>query len=146
MRFTAGGSRTVKPEKLSLGQRVAVLCRGVTVPRPESARQPADLAPDCQRLSIQRYVHGIRLGAWVVDRGPKTPLVVLFHGYGAEKTSMIPQARMFLHMGASVLLVDFRGSGESSESYTTIGFREADDVAHAVWYARELLPHSAVIL
>ena len=56
------------------------------------------------------------------------------------------QARMFLHMGASVLLVDFRGSGESSESYTTIGFREADDVAHAVWYARELLPHSAVIL
>jgi len=29
----------------------------------------------------------------------------------------------------SVLLVDFRGSGDSSEAYTTIGFDEAKDVA-----------------
>jgi pimeloyl-ACP methyl ester carboxylesterase len=30
-------------------------------------------------------------------------------------------------MGASVMLVDFRGSGGSSERYTTIGLREAED-------------------
>ena len=86
------------------------------MPRPERTRQPVDLSPDCQRLSIQRYAHGTRLGAWYVGRGSKTPLVVLFHGCGAEKASMIPQARMFLQLGASVLLVDFRGSGEPSSS------------------------------
>jgi pimeloyl-ACP methyl ester carboxylesterase len=42
--------------------------------------------------------------------------------------------------------VDFRGSGESSEAYTTIGYREAEDVAAAVRYAREHLPHARLIL
>jgi pimeloyl-ACP methyl ester carboxylesterase len=56
------------------------------------------------------------------------------------------EARAFLEMGLSVLLVDFRGSGDSSESYTTLGFREAEDVACAVRYAHDHLPHSQVIL
>lgn len=146
MSLTAGGSRTLKPEKLSWAERAKVLCLGVTVPRPVSTRSPEELAPDCQRLPIQRPFDCVRLGAWYVDRGPKTPLVVLFHGYGAEKTSLIPQAKVFLKLGASVLLVDFRGSGESSEAYTTIGFREADDVAAVVEYTHAVLPHSAVIL
>ena len=49
-------------------------------------------------------------------------------------------------MGLSVLLIDFRGSGDSSESYTTIGFDEAEDVAASVRYARANLPHGKIIL
>ena len=145
MYFTTGGSRTSKPEKLSWGQKARVLLMGVNVPRPQSNRQPSDLDPECRCLSI-RGPDGVSLGGWYVDRGAKTPLVILFHGYGAEKTSLLPEARTFLQLGASVLLIDFRGSGESSESYTTIGFQEANDVSAVMRYACDALPHSSVIL
>ena len=145
MYFTSGGTRTEKPEKLTLGQRIKVLLTGVNVPRPVSTRQPSDLDPGCRRLAI-RGTNGITLGCWYVDRGEKTPLVILFHGYGGEKTSLIREAKVFLQLGTSVLLVDFRGSGESSESYTTIGFREADDVAAVMRHARFNLHHPSVVL
>ena len=145
MFFTSGSTRTLKPEKLSGGQKVKVLLFGVHVPRPESDRRPADLDPACQRLSIH-CPDGVKLGCWYVDRGAKTPLVVLFHGYGAEKTCLLREAKAFLELGTSVLLVDFRGSGESSESYTTIGFREATDVSAVMRHARGALHHPSVIL
>jgi pimeloyl-ACP methyl ester carboxylesterase len=145
MYFTGGGSRTNQPEKLTLGQRIKVLITGVNVPRPESNRKPSDLSPDCQRLSI-RTQDGITLGGWYVDHGGKTPLVILFHGYGGNKTGLLREAKTFLQLGTSVLLVDFRGSGESSESYTTIGYREADDVSAVMHYARNTLHHSLVVL
>jgi alpha-beta hydrolase superfamily lysophospholipase len=90
--------------------------------------------------------NGIRLGAWYCPGAAQGPLVILFHGYAGEKTGTLPEARAFLEMGLSVLLVDFRGSGDSSESYTTLGFREAEDVAAAVRYAHDHLPPSPVIL
>ena len=80
MYFTSGGTRTEKPEKLTLGQRIKVLLTGVNVPRPVSTRQPSDLDPGCRRLAI-RGTNGITLGCWYVDRGEKTPLVILFHSY-----------------------------------------------------------------
>ena len=73
-------------------------------------------------------------------------MVILFYGYSAEKTSLLDEARAFLDLGASVLLVDFRGSGGSSESYTTVGVHEAEDVAAAIRYARERLSHGNVFL
>ena len=145
MYFTSGGTRTEKPEKLTLGQRAKVLLTGVNVPRPASNRQPPELDPECRRLAIHG-TNGIILGCWYVDRGGRTPLVILFHGYGSEKTRLIQEARVLLSLGTSVLLVDFRGSGESSESYTTIGFREAEDVAAVLQHARLNLHHPSVIL
>ena len=49
----------------------------------------------------------------------------------------------FRKLGYSTLLVDFRGSGGSSEATTTIGVLEADDVAAAVAFARTTWPGRA---
>ena len=80
--------------------------------------------------------------------GEGTPLVILFHGYAADKTSLLREAKILIGLGQSVLLVDFRGSGGSSESYTTVGIREGDDVAAVVRYANEnlLQVHTSTIL
>lgn len=145
MRFTPGGARTGKPEQLSFSQRLRVLAFGVSIPRPASERRATDLDPKCRRVSITG-ADSVMLGAWYCDRGTGTPLVILFHGYSAEKSSLLTEARIFLDLGASVLLVDFRGSGESSESYTTIGFREADDVSAAMRYATNSLSHRRILL
>jgi hypothetical protein len=145
MSFSPGGTRTCAPERLSPCAKARVLLQGVNLPRPTGSLSPAAVDPDCGALTIASG-DGTRLGCWYCDRGAGTPLVLLFHAYGAEKSSMIPQARAFLDLGASVLLVDFRGSGESSESYTTLGVREADDVDAVFRYARARLAHRSVIL
>jgi pimeloyl-ACP methyl ester carboxylesterase len=144
--FTAGGSRTKGPEKLSIPAKLKTLFVGVNIPRPASARSPSDLSRDCRVLTIAGGKDRLTLSAWYCNRGNETPLVILFHGYATEKTSLLPEARMFLDLGASVLLVDFRGSGDSSESYTTIGVHEAEDVAAVARYARGNLPHSVIVL
>ena len=100
MHFTSGGSPTSKPETLTCGQKVHVLLMGVNVPRPKSDRHPSDLDPECRRVSI-RCPDGVTLGGWYTNRGERTPLVVLFHGYSAEKTSLLQEAKTFLELGAS---------------------------------------------
>jgi hypothetical protein len=143
--FVVGGRRTVEPERLSPLAKCRVLLAGVRLPRPETEHVPTDLGPDCGRPMIEGR-EGTLLSAWCVDRGATTPLVILFHGYAAEKSLLLPEARALLDLGASVLLVDFQGSGGSSGSTTTIGFREADDVAAVTRYARDRWPDRAVIL
>ena len=128
MHFSTGGTGTSKPEALSLGDKAKVLLTGVNVPRPVGARSPSELSAGCQTIVV-KCPDGATLGAWYSNRGAGTPLVVLFHGYAAEKSCLLPEARAFGELGMSVLLVDFRGSGDSSEAYTTIGFDEAKDVA-----------------
>ena len=143
--FVAGGPRTAPAENLSFGQKLKTLFCGVHLPRPRTTLSPASLGPACRGLSFAG-ANGVRLGAWYCPVSPDSPLVILFHGYAAEKTDTRNEAGVFLEMGLSVLLVDFRGSGDSSESYTTIGHDEAEDVAAAVRYARASLPHSKLVL
>lgn len=145
MRFTQGGARTPPPEALSWAARIRTLFAGINIPRPARELPPSALAPDCRVLSIDGP-DGVALAAWYCDRGPDTPLVALFHGYGADKTFLIAEANALLETGASVLVADFRGSGGSSESYTTIGVLEAEDVAAVLRYARERLAHGSLIL
>jgi hypothetical protein len=143
--FVTGGPRTGNAETLSLGQKLKTLFYGVDLPRPRTTLSPTNLGPACRNLTFAG-TNGVRLGAWYCPVAPDSPLVILFHGYGDEKTGTLDDARVFLELGDSVLLVDFRGSGDSSESYTTVGYDEAEDVAAAVRYAKASLPHSKLVL
>jgi len=143
--FAALRPRTNEPEKLTLGQKAKVLLRGVSIPRPQSSVSPIDLAPATISLRLD-CTNGTTLGAWYCPGRSEKPLVILFHGYASEKSGTLPEAKAFLEMGLSVLLVDFRGSGDSSDSYTTVGFKEAEDVAAAMLYAREHWHHREVVL
>jgi uncharacterized protein len=145
LHFKAGNLRTQEPEQLTPGQKVKVVLCGVNIPRPRSSASPADLGPATSSLRLDG-TNGIKLGAWYCPGASDKPLVILFHGYSGEKTGTLPEAKAFLKMGLSVLLVDFRGSGDSSESYTTVGFDEAEDVAAAVRYARANLPQRVLVL
>lgn len=143
--YTVGGPRTETPEALKPLTKYRVLLCGVNLPRPLDERSPATLAPHAHALTIATP-DGITLSAWYAKAGDPAPLVIFFHGYSTEKTRLLLEARQIHAMGASVLLVDFRGSGGSSESYTTLGVLEADDVVAAFRYAQENLPFSSLVL
>ena len=143
--FVDGGRRTKAPQHLSTGERMRVLVAGPVVPRPRNERTPADVA-----LSFERHVftgaHGLRLEAWLVPRENARAVVVLFHGHADSKESMLPPARVLHDLGYAALLVDFHGSGGSAGDHTSIGFHEADDVAAAYAYARDLPGGRPVVL
>ena len=138
LHYAPGGARTGKPEALSPLAKFRVLLSGVNLPRPVDERPPSVLAPNASAHTID--VPGdIKLSAWHAQNGPTAPLVIFFHGYSTEKTRLLREAQQICAMGASVMLVDFRGSGGSSESCATLGMLEAEDVAAAVRYARDHL-------
>jgi hypothetical protein len=145
MHFEAGKPRTGLPETLNVAQKIGVLIWGVNIPRPHSDLRVDILGPGAKSVQIDE-ANGVKLGAWYCAGAPNKPIVILFHGYTGEKTGTMTEAKVFLEMGFGVLLVDFRGSGDSSESYTTIGYDEAEDVAAAVQYAHQNLPPAKIIL
>src|SRR5689334_22381190 len=70
----------------------------------------------------------------------------MFPGYAASKDALLSTATAFRDMGYGLLLVDFRGEGGSTGTNTTLGVREAVDVARATDYAKQEWPGQPVIL
>jgi len=143
--FVDGGRRTAPPERLSAVEAAVVVLTGVTVPRPLNRRTPAQLG---LMYRTHRFPsgHGPELEAWEVPGKAEQPLVLLFHGYAASKAALLTTARGLYGLGAGTLLVDFHGSGGSSGSGTTLGVREAQDVAAAVAFARRRWPQRRLVL
>jgi alpha-beta hydrolase superfamily lysophospholipase len=74
---------------------------------------------------------GIRLHAWLFMAPQPAPSVVLCHGHGGNKHTLLPLAQV-LHPHYNVFLLDSRGHGESGGDRTTIGYEERLDVHAAV--------------
>jgi uncharacterized protein len=133
--FQTGVSRTANPEGLTTLQKVRVLLTGVDNPRPENHATPESLGLPFAIHKVQSD-DGITLEAWHVSREDAKALVLMFHGYAACKASLLGEASALRELGYAVLLMDFRGSGGSSGSKTSIGVDEAEDVRHVWDYAR----------
>lgn len=127
--FTEDGTRTAAPEALGNTGRARILISGVRIPRPHATATPADLGWDYDTHWVNTS-DGHTLELWTVPGGPE--VAVLFHGYAAEKSQMLPVAASFRDAGWTTVLVDFRGSGGSTGETTTLGAEEADDVAAAL--------------
>src|SRR5262245_2036922 len=135
--WAAAGPRTPPPQKLSFGEKLGVLVSGARIPKPQNRYRPSDLGLPYER-HVFRAADGVALDAWVIPRSSATGRAVLFHGYADGKASVLPQARVLHGLGLEVMLVDFRGSGDSAGESTSIGFHEALDVAAAFDYAARL--------
>ena len=79
---------------------------------------------------------GIDLAAWFLPGGPEA--VVVAHGHGGSKATMLDHAEFLVRQGGySVLLLDFRNSGESQQAVSTLGYHEWQDISAAVGYLSE---------
>jgi len=90
---------------------------------------------------------GKMLEAWLIHTDSlKRGLVIGFHGYMDEKSSMLDRAGVLLDIGYDVLLVNFMGAGNSYGNQTTMGYAEAENVRAAHTYAMEELQEDNIIL
>jgi hypothetical protein len=133
--FSAGAARTPPIQSLSVWQKLKVLTFGVTVPRPENTGSPQDLGLPSETLRFAND-EGANLEGWLLAPPNPKGTVLLFHGYAASRSTLLAEGRAFYEMGFATVLIDFRGSGGSDGSATTLGYHEAQDVAATVRYVR----------
>ncbi len=133
------GAHSPNPEQLTTAHKLWVLLTGVHNPRPQSL-----LTPGFAVQNITIASPNGPLAAWYARPDTAAPrgTVALFHGYTSSKAHLLHEAGYFRQLGYAVLLVDQAGNGGSAGSRTTIGYREADDVAAAVRYLRARQPAS----
>lgn len=143
--FVEGGTRTERPENLSVLEKLRVVLTGVSVPRPRNERDPSSVGLPFETFRYQNG-RGVELEAWWLGEGHRAISVIVFHGYAASKESLLPIAEGLASLGARTLLVDFYGSGGSGGSGTSIGVLEAEDVIAALRFAKANQPEDSIIL
>lgn len=110
------------------------LFTGPRYPRSNIQESPV-FAFDTVRLQTKK---GQAIDAWFArtDSAAKGT-VILFHGIGVNKMSLIDESNEFRYMGFNIMMVDFRGHGNSEGNRTTIGYREAEEVQLAYEYVKQ---------
>lgn len=110
---------------------IQLVLTGINNPRPFNFQQPAT---HFEEVIIQS---NYKISCWHMRADSSSGTVILFHGYGGTKSSMLDKANEFLSLNYSVLLVDFMGCGDSEGNQTTIGYLEAEQVKSCIAYLRE---------
>ena len=104
---------------------------GVNNPRPENSFAPAR---EYQPITIEGE---IPTACWFIPSDSAIGTVIVCHGYGGCKSSMLSKADEFLAMHYNVLLPDFMGCGDSQGDQCTIGFYESQQVTSCYNYLKE---------
>lgn len=129
--FKTGAGRKREAAEMKFGDKLSALFFGVDLPRPENENCP-NIPYEKVRINSNK-----QLDAWLIKVDSAKGTVILFHGYGGEKSSMLDKAYVFNRLGYNTMLVDFMGCGGSQGNQTTIGFQEAREVKDCLEWLRE---------
>ena len=99
----------------------------------------ADIAPP-SALAVRPVSFLSRSGstirAWLLKGTPGAGAVLLLHGVGDNRSSMVARARFLRRAGYTVLLPDFQAHGESAGARVTFGALESLDAEAALSFLR----------
>lgn len=87
---------------------------------------------------------GSLIHAWLSRGRPGGGAVLLLHGVGANRESMLGRAQFLHDQGFTVLAPDFQAHGESPGKHITFGARESYDAEAAMDYLHEVAPSERV--
>jgi alpha-beta hydrolase superfamily lysophospholipase len=102
---------------------VALIFTGVDNPRPVNTE-----AADAGFQTVDPEGE-IPTSCWYKTTDSAIGTVIICHGYGGCRSSMLDKADQFLKMHYNVLLPDFMGCGDSEGNQCTIGYYESAQVA-----------------
>ncbi len=102
------------------------LARALARGRPS---HPCDLGLSCEEVVLPLSSQGKTTVAWVIPgRDPTGPTVVVSHAFGESRYSLLCEAPTLVALASRVVLVDGRGSGESSPGRNDGGRDEPKDL------------------
>jgi len=105
---------------------------------------PADAGLDYEDLSIET-ADGVSLHGWFIP-GPSQRVLLFFHGNAGNISHRLESIRQFHQLGLSVLIVDYRGYGQSGGRTTEAGlYRDAEAAWDYLIKTRGLRPEQIVV-
>jgi alpha-beta hydrolase superfamily lysophospholipase len=128
------------PYEQNWWERSKHILLGIQQPKPQTT-----LTPQVPFESIT-LKSDLNLSAWWIPVEASKGTVIVFHGYGGTKSSLIAPSSIFNTLGYNTLLVDFRGHGASDGNITTLGVQEAKDVSLAFEWVKQYSPTTKIIL
>jgi uncharacterized protein len=87
---------------------------------------------------------GSNIHAWLSRGLQGGGSVLLLHGVGSNRTSMLARARFLHRLGFTVLAPDLQAHGESPGEHVTFGARESLDAAASLTFLRGAMPAERV--
>ena len=87
---------------------------------------------------------GSTIRAWLARGRSGGGAVLLLHGVGSNRTSMLARAELFHNEGFTVLAPDFQAHGESTGDVVTFGARESLDAQAALRFLERAVPGERV--
>jgi uncharacterized protein len=103
-------------------------------------KENAGLTPASFQLAFEESAFsapdGVALKGWWVPAQQARGTVVLLHGLNRSRVEMVRKTPFLHQQGWNALLFDLRHHGQSGGDVSTFGFREKDDAAAAVAFAR----------
>ncbi len=91
----------------------------------ELAMTPSDVGMDYEDVSIET-ADGVTLHGWFIV-GRSSQVLLFFHGNAGNISHRLDSIRQFQNLGLSVLIIDYRGYGQSGGRTTERGiYRDAD--------------------
>jgi alpha-beta hydrolase superfamily lysophospholipase len=124
--FSKSGEKTKPAPSLTRLQKLAVLLEGVNLPHIPDSDDPSSRGLAFRSVRIP--YGSSYLDAWEIAARKPRGRVLMFHGYGASKSSLLNAAALLHGLDLDLVLVDFPGYGGSPGTMTTIGYREAEAV------------------
>ncbi len=76
---------------------------------------------------------GLTLKGWFIpSTNPSDKTIMFLHGWGQNKGELLPNTIFLREKGFNLFYFDFRGSGESSQGLSSIGYLETKDALSAL--------------
>ena len=84
---------------------------------------------------------GLSLKGWFIEASsPSDKTIIFLHGWGQNKGDLLPNTIFLREKGFNLFYFDFRGSGESSQGVSSIGYFETKDALNALDYLCQKYP------
>jgi uncharacterized protein len=120
-------------KSLSMGQKIKMVMFGYQFPKSLVTQTPTDPFEP-----VTLTVDGdLKISGWLQRSDSSKNAVILFHGHGSQKGSLLDQAAFMRTLGYSTLLIDFRAHGESDGTTCTVGYNEVEEVNAAYQFMKE---------
>ncbi len=138
--FSATDHARTDPKNLTIFDKFGLIFTGISNPH-----QQDTILPPAPYLTYT-IVGDKKLESWYMPVENPKGLMLLYHGYAGNKSSMIRRAIDLQAIGYATAIIGFRGSGRSEGVYTTIGFEESKDVKASYAFYQDILPGKPVYL
>lgn len=119
---------------------IAAIHIGFRAPRLANIQTPSDYGLNYQSVQFEGKQQSLLSSWWLEAESQSTTSVVILHGWGANKSIMLPLAKPFVAAGVNVLLLDAHNHGDSEKRGTSSMPKFAEDLDSAISWLKANRP------